>query len=108
MPSLKFNMFLLTRIEELSIESSKRCVLDHVTLYDGRNVTSPVLFGPACGELSDLDDDVTFERSFVTSSSSVLVVFETDEDVSGNGFAISYAKAGQKWNHFLISNKFKN
>lgn len=71
-------------------------MLDHVTLYDGNNVTSPVLLGPACGELSDLERDASFENTFVTSSSSALVVFETDQDVGGGGFALSYAKAGNR------------
>ena len=69
-------------------------MLDHVTLYDGNNVTSPALFGPTCGELNEMQQHSSFESSFVTSSSVALVVFESDEDVSGGGFALSYSKAG--------------
>ena len=87
------------------MESSKRCTLDYLMVYDGDSVTSSVLFGPLCGDMSapgsdddddDDDDDVAamFQRSYVTSSAEVLVEFHTDEDVSQSGFMLSYTKAG--------------
>ena len=61
-------------------------------------MTSAVLAGPLCGSYtadSTGDDSMaTLQRTFVTSSAEMLVVFHTDEDVSGTGFRLSYAKAG--------------
>ena len=81
-------------IATFNIEASKHCWSDHLKAFETNGSTeSLILFGPLCGSLSDPTNELV-RQTYISSASEIVVEFETDEDVSLNGFSLTYEQSG--------------
>jgi len=71
----------------MQLEGYGDTCLDYVTLYDGPTASSSVL--------NELCTGVT---TITSSSSSVLVVFQSDSWINTGGFSLSWTFNGGGWN----------
>ena len=59
------------------------CSYDKLTIYDGNSTSDSILLGPSCGT------NVS-GTSLASSWNTVLVEFQSDEDVERAGFLLEY------------------
>ncbi|KAI0232930.1 hypothetical protein LSAT2_016795 [Lamellibrachia satsuma] len=82
------NHTVLLTLMMLDVESTKRCMLDALSVHDGNSTDDPVILGPACGQLSA--QQMAASKPIMSSGNQVLVTFRTDDTVAGSGFQLSY------------------
>ena len=90
------NNTVLLALESFELEKDKKCLYDHVQIYDGDTTDATPLSGNLCGQ--------QLKKKFRSSSRTMLVVFKSDESETRKGFKASWtAELYSKSNGLSVS-----
>lgn len=82
---------IILQFTDFDIERSNNCTKDVVRIYDGVSSTNSSLLLTSCGNMVNSNSTGFGNRPLKSTSNSMLVVFESDDNFESKGFSAQYA-----------------